>query len=72
MFTFAVCLVLAQDRLDAAVRATDLRAVEAALPDVRQARPLVAALVRARERLDVLLGAHAGVQGSVVAGVLHL
>lgn len=66
MIALAACLVLAQDRLDAAVRATDLRAVEAALPEIRQPRPLVAALGRARERLDVLLGVHAGARAAAL------
>jgi len=62
-----VGLLLAQDpRLDAAVRATDPRAVEAALAASPAPRALVAALGRARERLDVLLSAHAGARASAI------
>lgn len=74
----ALCLALpapsvvagAQDpRLDAAVRATDLRAVEAAIAALEPAKAapaLVSALGRARERLDVLLSAHAAARASAL------
>lgn len=72
-----LALLLAQDprdRLDAAVRATELGAVEAALADVAALDParsvpgLVGALGRSRERLDVLLSAH----GTARAAALDL
>ncbi|HEX7901427.1 MAG TPA: VWA domain-containing protein [Planctomycetota bacterium] len=63
-------LALAQDpRLDAAVRGSDARAVEAALSALEPAkapRALVAALGRARERLDVLLSTHAVARASAI------
>jgi hypothetical protein len=75
MLRLVVALALAQDprdRLEAAVRASDPRAVEAALADVvrldppRAARGLVAGLGRSRERLDVLLAAHAGARAAAI------
>ena len=69
----ALLLCLVQDpRLETAIRATDLRATEAALVEVirldapRAVKALVGGLGKARERLDLLLGAHAGARASAI------
>jgi hypothetical protein len=72
LLTLALLAQDPRDRLDAAVRATDPRAADAALADVvaldapRAVRGLAGALVRSRERLDVLLSAHATARASAI------
>lgn len=73
MIALVCCLALVQDaRLEAAIRATDLRGTEAALAEVlrleapRAVRALVGALGRSRERLDVLLAVHGGARAAAI------
>ncbi len=73
MIALVCCLALVQDsRLEAAIRATDLRGTDAALAEVllweapRAVRALVGALGKSRERLDVLLSAHGGARAAAI------